>query len=105
MWVEIEFFNTEWRGNFSLIIHIGSIEKLCFGVVLKDIASYWILKIATIICQMACFVARITVVILENYDISSIISLQLTQDIIDVESSMVRIWGDLNGMIWLVEIL
>lgn len=105
MRVKIEFFNTEWRGNFSLIIHVGSIEKLRFGMVLKDIASNWILKITSVICQMACLVTRITMAILENYYVSSIVSLQLTQDIINVERSMVRIWGNLNRMIWLVEIL
>ena len=105
MRVEVKLLDAEWRGNFSLIIDIIGGEKLLFGVVLKNITCSWILQITSNVSRVASLIAIISLTILKNDDVSTVISVELTQDVVDVESPIVSIRWHLDWVLLLTKVL
>ena len=105
VWIEVELLHTEWSRDFTFVIDICSIEKFLFCVVFKDVACVGILKITSDVGGVTSLVTAVTLVVLENNNVATIITVKLTQDVIDVESAMVSIWRHLDWMSRLVEVL
>ena len=105
VWIEIELLHTEWSWDFTFVIDIFSIEKFLFCVVFKDVACVGILKITSDVGGMTSLVKAVALVVLKNDYVATIITVKLTQDVIDVESTMVSIWRHLDWMSRLIEVL
>ena len=103
--VKVEFFDTERCRYFTLVIDLLRAEHLLFGVVLEDIARGGVLQITTNICLLASLVDIIALTILKYDDVATLITIKLTQDIINIERAMISIWRHFNWMSGLLEVL
>ena len=74
-------------------------------MILENITSIGVCQIATLVRRMACLVYIISFVILEDKDITTIVSVKLAENIINVEGPMISIRRHLNRMVRLAEIL
>jgi len=105
MWVKVELFDTERRGNFTFVINIMCIEELGFGVILENVTSLRVLQVTSDIRGMSSLVAIISLTILEYDDITTIISIQFAKDIVHVESSVVCVRRHLHWMLVFAKVL
>ena len=105
MRVKVEFLKTEGRGHFTLIVHICSVEQLLLRVVLQDVARGGVLQVAPDICLVTCLVAIVPLTILEDYNVSTVIAVQFTKDVVDVEGAVIGIGWHLHRVSRLVKVL
>mmetsp|Transcript_13465 Transcript_13465/g.18429 ORF Transcript_13465/g.18429 Transcript_13465/m.18429 type:complete len:311 (-) Transcript_13465:4071-5003(-) len=105
MRVEVEFFDAEGGRHFALIIHVLLTEHLLLRVVLQDVASRWVLQVAAYIRRLPSLVDVVTLTILEDNDVATLIAIELAQDVVYVKGAMVGIRGHLHWVCWLVEVL
>lgn len=105
MRVKVELFNAEWRWKFTLIVEISIAKHLLLRVVLEDVQRDGVLKITTNVSHVACLVTVVSLTILENNDVATVVSVELTQDIVHIERPVVSIRGHLDRVFWLLEVL
>ena len=105
MWVEIELLDAEGCWNLALFINIRGIEKLLFSMILENVTCVRILQITTHICRMTCLVDILSLCILKDNDIATIVSVKLTKNVMYVEGPIIGIWRHLDWMVRLTEIL
>ena len=98
MRIEIELFNAEWSGNFTLVIHLLGIKQLLLRVVLQDITGGWVLQITTDVGCLSCLVTVVALTILEHNDVATVVSVELSQNVIHIERPVVCIGWHLNWM-------
>ena len=91
MRVEVEFFHAEGSWYFSSFIHVLNVKELLLCVVLQDVARSWILEVTTFICCLSCFVNGITLTIFKHNDVATIVAIELSQYVVDIERSTVSI--------------
>lgn len=56
------------------------------------------MKVTTDVGCLSCLVAVVALTILENNDIATVVSVELSQNVIHIERPVVRIWWHLNWM-------
>lgn len=105
MRVEIKLLNGEGRWNLALIVNVFGIEKLLFSMILENVTCVGVIKITTLVCRLTCLVYIISLIVLEDDDIATIVSIKLAKNIIYVEGPIIGIWRHLNRMGRLTEIL
>lgn len=103
--VEVEFFNAERSRYFTLVIDIIRAEHLLLSVVLEDVAGGGVLEVTANVSLLASLVNVVALTILEHNNVATLIAVQLTQDVIDVEGAVVGVGRHLYGMSWLVKVL
>lgn len=103
--VKVEFFDTEWRRYFTLVIDIVRAEHLLLGMVLKDVATSGVLEVTTNVSLLSSLVNVVALTILEDNDIASLITVKLSEDIVDVKSAGIGVGRHLHRVCRLVEVL
>ena len=105
MWIEVVFFNAEWSRHLTLIINRFFLEHDFTRPVVDDITSLCFQHVASHVGLVAILVDFIAHTVLKNNNISTIISIQLTQNVIHIEVSQFSIRCSLIWICWLSEIL
>ena len=103
--VEVKLLNTERCRNFTFFVNFLSTKQLCFRVVLQDIPGLGVCQVTANVRWMASLVAIVAMTILENNNVTTIVSVKLSQDIIDVESSVISVRRNLDRVSLLVKVL
>ena len=105
MWVEVEFLNAEWGRYFSFVVNVSRVEKLGSSVILEHIASLGVSEVTSDVCGMARLVPIVPLTILKDNDVASFVPIELSKNVVDVESSVVGIRWHFHWVGWLVEVL
>ena len=74
-------------------------------MVLQDVPRDGVLQVTSDVCLVACLVTVVALTILEDNDVSTVIAIKLTEDVVDVEGAVVSIGRHLHGVSRLVEVL
>ena len=102
--VEVEFLDTERCRDLSLFIYIICVKELLLRVVLKNVSCEWVSQVASDICQLASLVNVISLTIFEDNNVATIVSVEFSQNVINIERPIVRIRWHLNWVIRLVKV-
>ena len=105
MRVEIELFETEGRRHFPFFVYVGGIEELLLGVVLEHVPCLRVGQVASNVGRLAQFIDVIALIVLEDDDVSSIVPIELSQDVMHVERPIVSVRGHVNWMLLLFKVL
>ena len=105
MGIEVVLFNAEWSWHLTLVINRFFLEHDLRRPIVDDITSLCVQHVASHVGLVAILVDFIAHTVLKNDNISAIISIQLTQNVIHIEVSLLSIRCSLIWICWLSEIL
>ena len=105
MWVKVELFEAEGRWHLALFVDFGSVKELLLGVVLKNVASEGVCQVTTYIGKLSSLVNMVALTVIKHDNIATVVTVELTQDIMHVKVPLLSIRGNLNRMVLLLEVL
>lgn len=96
MGIEVEFLNAVGSWHFTTLVHLVVAEHRLAGHVLNDIAGLWVGQVAALVDWLALFIVFPAVLVFQYNDVTFIVSVHVTEDVVLVESAEVSIWWDRN---------
>lgn len=105
VWVEVKLLKAEWCRYLALFIDFGCIEELLIRVVLKNVSCQWVGQVTSNVRQLSGLIDVVTLIIFEDNNISTVVSIKFSKDIIDIKSPIFSVRRHLNWMVWFVKIL
>ena len=105
MGVEVELLYREGRGHLSFLVHVERGEHWHSAIVFQDFASGLVLQITSLVSRLASLVAEVALAVLEHDNVASVVPVQLSEYVVDIESSALSVGGHLDWVLGLVEVL
>lgn len=101
--VEVEFLNAERRWNFTTLVHFVAAEHWLASHVFDDVLSLGVSQVTTLVDWLSLFVVLATILVLKNNNVTFVVSIEVSEDVVLVESAQVCIWwdGDRNFLLGL----
>jgi hypothetical protein len=91
MAIEVVAFEVEWRRKFSTLIQLIAAEDFATFLLFKDVTSLGVDQITFLINTLATLVNKFSLLVLEDKGMTSFITIEVTKDVIDVKSTLLRI--------------
>ena len=105
VWVEVELLKAEWCRHLALFIDFGGIEELLIRVVLKNVSCQRVGQVTSNIRQLSGLIDVVTLIIFKDNNISTVVSIKFSKDIIDIKSPIFSVRRHFHWMVWFIEIL
>jgi hypothetical protein len=88
MAVEVVAFEVEGRRKFSTLIQLIAAEDFATFLFFKDIASLRVDQVTLLINTLAALVNKFSLLVLEDQRMTSLITIKVTKDVINVEPTL-----------------